>query len=45
MALADNLAKAQAFLAPFRDHPILNHIGGADCPARSGRTFDSVSPI
>ena len=45
MTLADNLERADAFLAPFRDRPILNHIGGQDCPARSGATFESVSPI
>ena len=42
---ADNLQKAEMFLSSRRDKPILNHIGGTDCPARSGKMFESVSPI
>ncbi|MGB2410988.1 MAG: aldehyde dehydrogenase family protein, partial [Candidatus Puniceispirillaceae bacterium] len=42
---ADNLQKVETLLSSRRDRPILNHIGGTDCPARSGRTFESVSPI
>ena len=42
---AENLDKAERFLSAFRARPILNHMGGRDCPARSGKTFESVSPI
>jgi 5-carboxymethyl-2-hydroxymuconic-semialdehyde dehydrogenase len=42
---AENLEKAELFLSAFHDKPILNHIGGQDCSARSGKTFESVSPI
>ena len=45
MTLADNLQKMEMLLSSLRDRPILNHIGGKDCPARSGATFDSVSPV
>jgi 5-carboxymethyl-2-hydroxymuconic-semialdehyde dehydrogenase len=44
-ALDANLAKAQAYLARFRDHGVLNHIAGAAVPAADGATFDTISPV
>ncbi|MDQ2095034.1 5-carboxymethyl-2-hydroxymuconate semialdehyde dehydrogenase [Rhodalgimonas zhirmunskyi] len=43
--LENNIAKAEAYLARFRDTGVLNRIGGADCPALSGATFDNTSPV
>ena len=45
MSLAETKQKAEGFLAPYRTAPILNHIGGESLPARSGKTFESLSPI
>ena len=45
MTLADNMQKAETFMSSWRGQPILNHIAGRDCAARSGATFDSMSPI
>jgi 5-carboxymethyl-2-hydroxymuconic-semialdehyde dehydrogenase len=43
--LAANLAKAETHLARFRRDGVLNHIGGEACPAASGQTFETISPI
>ncbi len=41
----DNLGKAESYLARFREHGVLNHIGGEAVPAASGETFQSISPV
>ena len=38
-------AKLETYLARFRQNGILNLINGEDCPARSGDTFETLSPI
>ena len=43
--LAENLQKADGFLARFRHDGVLNHIGGKAVPARSGRWFETLSPV
>ena len=43
--LAENIAKAEAYLARFRKHGVLNHIGGKAIPASDGTTFDIISPV
>ena len=43
--LATNIAKAETYLARYADSGILNRIGGQDCPAISGETFDNHSPV
>lgn len=40
-----NLAKAEAYLARFRDSGVLNRIGGRDAAAASGAWFDTISPV
>ncbi len=45
MTLEDNLRKAEAWLARFRDEGVLNHIGGEAVPAADGSTFETISPI
>lgn len=44
-AFEDNLGKAESYLARFREHGVLNHIGGEAVPAASGETFQSISPV
>mgnify|MGYP001229244819 CR=1 FL=1 len=44
-ALADNIARAAAYMARFRADGVMNHIGGASVPAASGATFDTISPV
>jgi 5-carboxymethyl-2-hydroxymuconic-semialdehyde dehydrogenase len=44
-ALDDNLRKAEAWLERFRDHGVLNQIGGEAVPAADGSTFETISPI
>ena len=41
----DNLGKAESYLARFREHGVLNHIGGEAVPAASSETFQSISPV
>ncbi|MEC3862504.1 5-carboxymethyl-2-hydroxymuconate semialdehyde dehydrogenase [Mesobacterium sp. TK19101] len=41
----DNLARAQGYLARFREDGVLNHIGGQAVPAVSGAVFESISPV
>jgi 5-carboxymethyl-2-hydroxymuconic-semialdehyde dehydrogenase len=40
-----NLKKAEAYLARFRDHGVLNHIDGKAVPARDGEVFETISPV
>ncbi|WP_411034170.1 5-carboxymethyl-2-hydroxymuconate semialdehyde dehydrogenase [Shinella sp. BYT-45] len=41
----ENLAKAEAYLARFRQNGVLNRIAGEDVPAAGGATFETVSPV
>ena len=43
--LDENLAKAENYLARFREHGVMNQIAGEAVPAASGKTFESISPI
>jgi len=43
--LDDNIAKADAYLARFREQGVLNHIAGEAVPARDGTTFETISPV
>ena len=43
--LETNLAKANDYLARFRDGGVLNQIGGEAVPAIDGATFETISPI
>ena len=44
-ALEANLAKANRYLARFRDGCVLHQIGGEAVPASDGATFDTISPV
>ena len=43
--LDTNIAKANGYIARFRDTGVLNRIGGQDRPAASSATFDNASPV
>ena len=43
--LAENLSKADAYLARFRTEGVLNHIGGKAVPAVDGGVFEIISPV
>lgn len=43
--LETNLGKLTGYLARFKDGGILNQIGGKACPATSGATFETRSPV
>ncbi|TCU19959.1 5-carboxymethyl-2-hydroxymuconate semialdehyde dehydrogenase [Rhizobium sullae] len=43
--LQENIAKAEAYLAQFRDKGVLNRIGGEDVAAADGATFETISPV
>ena len=43
--LETNLAKANGYLARFREAGVLNQIGGEAVPAADGTTFETISPI
>jgi 5-carboxymethyl-2-hydroxymuconic-semialdehyde dehydrogenase len=43
--LEANLAKANNYLARFRDGGVLHQIGGEAVPALDGSTFDTISPV
>ena len=43
--LEANLAKAEKYLARFRDAGVPNQIGGEAVPALDGSTFDVISPV
>jgi 5-carboxymethyl-2-hydroxymuconic-semialdehyde dehydrogenase len=44
-AFEANLAKADKYLARFRESGVLNQIGGETLPASDGTTFETISPI
>ncbi len=44
-ALEKNIAKAQAYLARFRDSGVQNRIDGRAVPAIAGETFETISPV
>jgi 5-carboxymethyl-2-hydroxymuconic-semialdehyde dehydrogenase len=41
----ENMAKAAAYLARFKDKGVLNRIAGEDLPAEGGATFETISPV
>lgn len=43
--LDDNVARARAVMARFAADGVMNHIDGESRPARSGGTFETVSPV
>ena len=43
--LEDNIAKAERYLARFREGGVQNHIGGQSVPAVDGSSFEVISPI
>ena len=43
--LEENIAKAQGYLARFREQGVLNHINGEAVPALDGSTFETISPV
>jgi len=43
--LAENIAKAERYLARFAQHGVLNRIGGEDVPAADSATFETISPV
>jgi 5-carboxymethyl-2-hydroxymuconic-semialdehyde dehydrogenase len=43
--LQENIARADAYLARFRDEGVLNRIGGEDAPSADGSTFQTISPV
>ncbi len=43
--LAENLARAERYLARFRDEGVLNHIAGEAVVAADGSLFETLSPV
>ncbi|WP_028135041.1 5-carboxymethyl-2-hydroxymuconate semialdehyde dehydrogenase [Bradyrhizobium japonicum] len=43
--LAENIARAERYLARFAQHGVLNRIGGEDVPAADGATFETISSV
>lgn len=43
--LATNLARAEGYLARFRNDGVLNHIAGQPRPALDGETFETITPV
>ncbi|WP_434730245.1 5-carboxymethyl-2-hydroxymuconate semialdehyde dehydrogenase [Rhizobium binae] len=43
--LQENIAKAEGFLARFKDGGVLNRIDGEDVRADDGSTFETISPV
>ncbi|MCQ4633117.1 5-carboxymethyl-2-hydroxymuconate semialdehyde dehydrogenase [Shinella sp. CPCC 100929] len=43
--LQENSAKAEAYLARFKEKGVLNRIAGEDVPAEDGATFETTSPV
>ncbi len=41
----ENMAKAAAYLARFKENGVLNRIAGEDLPAEGGATFETISPV
>ena len=44
-ALQENIIKAKAYLARFKNDGVLNRIGGEDVAAADGSTFETISPV
>src|ERR1700689_212810 len=44
-ALEANIAKANKYLARFREQGVLNQIGGEAVPAADGTVFETISPV
>ncbi|MCA0044824.1 5-carboxymethyl-2-hydroxymuconate semialdehyde dehydrogenase [Celeribacter litoreus] len=44
-ALEENLSKAKAYMAKFAETGVMNHIGGESVPAKSGKVFETTSPV
>ncbi|HWB45477.1 MAG TPA: 5-carboxymethyl-2-hydroxymuconate semialdehyde dehydrogenase [Hyphomicrobiaceae bacterium] len=44
-SLASNLDKAERYLAQFKATPVAHFIGGERVGARSGKTFETLSPV
>jgi 5-carboxymethyl-2-hydroxymuconic-semialdehyde dehydrogenase len=45
MKLAENVAKAQGYLARFARDGVLNHINGESLPSLDGSRFEVISPV
>jgi 5-carboxymethyl-2-hydroxymuconic-semialdehyde dehydrogenase len=43
--LQENRARAEAYLARFKENGVLNRIAGEDVPASDGATFETISPV
>lgn len=43
--LQENIARAEAYLARFKQEGVLNRIAGEDVPAADGATFETISPV
>ncbi|MGQ3294224.1 MAG: aldehyde dehydrogenase family protein, partial [Shinella sp.] len=43
--LQENITKAEAYLARFKQNGVLNRIAGEDVPAADGATFETISPV
>jgi 5-carboxymethyl-2-hydroxymuconic-semialdehyde dehydrogenase len=43
--LEENIAKAEAYLARFREQGVMNRIAGEDLPAADGVTFETICPV
>jgi 5-carboxymethyl-2-hydroxymuconic-semialdehyde dehydrogenase len=43
--LQENITKAEAYLARFKENGVLNRIAGEDVPAVDGATFETISPV
>ena len=43
--LQENIAKAEAYLARFKEKGVLNRIAGEDAAAADGATFETISPV
>ncbi|MCO5153226.1 MULTISPECIES: 5-carboxymethyl-2-hydroxymuconate semialdehyde dehydrogenase [unclassified Shinella] len=41
----ENMAKAAAYLARFKEKGVQNRIAGEDLPAEGGATFETISPV
>ncbi|WP_234187376.1 5-carboxymethyl-2-hydroxymuconate semialdehyde dehydrogenase [Shinella sp. NM-101] len=43
--LQENITRAEAYLARFKQEGVLNRIAGEDVPAADGATFETISPV
>ncbi|MBM1220786.1 5-carboxymethyl-2-hydroxymuconate semialdehyde dehydrogenase [Ponticoccus sp. SC2-23] len=41
----ENIARAEGYLARFRQTGVMNHVGGQSVAAASGETFEIISPV